>query len=748
MSDRKAKPLTIDVAEASGTHVGAPPKLARQLTEMGAEARVVSHDALLHSQADAIVLCGNAPGALALLRSFRDDAERPATPVVMLGTPEGTGPAIEGPGFGAELILPMDASPRRVLEGLRNVIARQAPLPPEERGPERTLELSRVGEWRPAGLPGGKDFVPVREVSVVIAAEKSAVFASDADVPGARDGGSAPRERRRATSSQDLVLSPGTGSSPGSTPGSSPGTGAGTGTSQLLSFAPISDALRQLLYEGDRRMFPNKPPIDVSLPRGEEQAMQLIPDEFLEVVPLAFDEPDRNEADLTFVGVGAPRVEEPLRARVHSEAPRPTPQGGLTRPPSLPPPQEEEERIPRTSPGTPTSMSRRPPEAFETRSRVDGPEPKPLLGLLAPPSVPPPSVAPSLPPPKSIPNAGEIEPLGAIAVAAMISRGRLDATLMLRIDRKPAGLKFSRGELVGTSGEGLRELRRTTLHRLLEAQLGKGRAVEAVQGEPTFVTQRAARMADEQALGELLVRAEGTYSVSANDSRIDAVTRLTQRPFLPTLFELAKTHVKNDAVERFFGLGPALTASTPFLRLSRIALSPEPSLESLLGLVEAPRELGWLLQTETATEPTSLGALLARAPSEAGLVGAIFVLVQLGALSARTTDAMPSSLAHTDLDVQAEQAIRLMRDRADRADYFQILGLARDCEGHAVDEALARLTRELLAWPLADLGLSRLEPDRLRILSTLREAHEVLTETRHRRVYATALGTYSEHHSR
>ena len=92
------------------------------------------------------------------------------------------------------------------------------------------------------------------------------------------------------------------------------------------------------------------------------------------------------------------------------------------------------------------------------------------------------------------------------------------------------------------------------------------------------------------------------------------------------------------------------------------------------------------------------------------------------------------------LDVQAEQAIRLMRDRADRADYFQILGLARDCEGHAVDEALARLTRELLAWPLADLGLSRLEPDRLRILSTLREAHEVLTETRHRRVYSSALG--------
>ena len=77
---------------------------------------------------------------------------------------------------------------------------------------------------------------------------------------------------------------------------------------------------------------------------------------------------------------------------------------------------------------------------------------------------------------------------------------------------------------------------------------------------------------------------------------MDAITRLTQRAFLPTLFELAKTHVKSDAVERFFSLSPALTASTPFLRLSRIALSPEPSLESLLGLVEAPRELGWLLQ--------------------------------------------------------------------------------------------------------------------------------------------------------
>ncbi len=713
MIDRKPKPLTIEVAEASGTHVEAPPKLARHLTELGADARVVSHEALLRSRADAIVLRGDAPGALAVLRSFRDDAERPATPVVMLGTPEGTGPAMEGPGFGADLVLPADASPRRVLEGLHKVVARSAPLPPDERGPERTLELSRVGEWRaPADRQG--------EVSVVIAAEKSAVFASEAEIPGV------PREgRRRSVSSQDIAIPPGTGSSPGS----SPGTGAGT--SQLLAFASISDSLRQLLYDGDRRMFPNKPPIDVSIPRGEELAKQLIPDEFLEVVPLAFDEPDRNEADLTFVGVGVPRGDEPLRPRIVSEAPRATSNGSV-RPPSLPPPPvEEEERIPRTSPGTPTSMSRRPPEAFDTRSKVEGPEPKPQLGVLAPLSVPP---------PKSIANAGEIAPLGALGIVGLLARGRLDATVMLRVDRKPAGLKFLRGELVGTSGEGFRELRRNALHRLLEAQLGKGRAIEAMQGEPTFITQRAARIADEQALGELLVRAEGMYSVSAIDGRnSEAGTRLTQRAFLPTLFELARAHVKSDAVERFFALGPVDAASTPFLRLSRIALAQEPHLDALLSAVEAPRELGWLLHSETATEATTLGTLLSRAPSEAGLVGAVFILVQLGALTARSSEVMPASLAHTDLDAQAEQAIRLLRERADRADYFQILGLPRDCEGHAVDEALARLTRELLAWPLADLGLSRLEPDRLRILSTLREAHEVLMHARHRAVYAEAL---------
>ena len=717
VSDRKPKPLTIEVAEASGTHVEAPPKLARHLTEMGAEARVVSHEALLLSRADAIVLRGDAPGALAVLRSFRDDAERPATPVVMLGTPEGTGPAMEGPGFGADLVLPSDASPRRVLEGLRNVVARSAPLPTDERGPERTLELSRVGDWR---APAADRHGAVGEVSVVIAAEKSAVFASEAEIPGV------PREgRRRSVSSQDIVIPPGTGSSPGS----SPGTGAGT--SQLLAFASISDSLRQLLYDGDRRMFPNKPPIDVSIPRGEELANQLIPDEFLEVVPLAFDEPDRNEADLTFVGVGVPRGDEPLRPRVISDAPR-VGANGSVHPPSLPPPPvDEEERIPRTSPGTPTSMSRRPPEAFETRSKVEGPEPRPQLGFPGPKSVPP---------PKSIANAGEIGPLGAIGVVGLLARGRLDATVMLRVDRKPAGLKFLRGELVGTSGEGFRELRRNALHRLLEAQLGKGRAVEAMQGEPTFLTQRASRMADEQALGELLVRAEGIYSVSAIDARnTESSARLTQRAFLPTLFELARTHVKSDAVERFFALGPVDAASTPFLRLSRITLTQEPHLEALLSSVEAPRELGWLLQSETATEATSLGTLLSRAPSEAGLVGAVFTLVQLGGLAARTSEVMPSSLAHTDLDAQAEQAIRLLRERADRADYFQILGLPRDCEGHAVDEALARLTRELLAWPLADLGLSRLEPDRLRILSTLREAHEVLVHARHRAVYAEAL---------
>jgi hypothetical protein len=129
---------------------------------------------------------------------------------------------------------------------------------------------------------------------------------------------------------------------------------------------------------------------------------------------------------------------------------------------------------------------------------------------------------------------------------------------------------------------------------------------------------------------------------------------------------------------------------------------------------------------------------VAAAPDEPGLVAAVFVVAQLGGLAIGVLSEA-TSLAHTDLDARAEKSIAALRERADRADYFEVLGIPRDSDGPAVVDAHYRLRAELLAWPLADLGLARLEADRMRILSVLDDAAVVLSEARARRRYARGL---------
>ncbi len=175
-------------------------------------------------------------------------------------------------------------------------------------------------------------------------------------------------------------------------------------------------------------------------------------------------------------------------------------------------------------------------------------------------------------------------------------------------------------------------------------------------------------------------------------------------------------------------------------RLARLEVARVPALERVLDAVEAPRELAWLLRRETATSATTLASLVTHAPDEPGLVGAVFALAQLGALSL-TVLPQSGSLAHTDLDARAEKAIAALRERADRADYFDVLGIARDADDSAVVEAHYRLRTELLSWPLADLGLARLEADRMRILAALDDAADVLADARLRRRYARGLAS-------
>jgi hypothetical protein len=745
VSESPQAPLRVEVGDAGGTVVDMPQRTAEALGKLGIDARVVALERVVATDADAIVLWGDAPGVLSIIRSLRDDGARPDTPILLLGTPEGTGPFEEGPGFGAEHVLPKDASAAKIAGVLRQITGRgEPPAAVGDRRVEHTMELAKASEWRThagpsAGSASSAEEPPPPISEVVATPELSAVFDSESREARGR-GGSRPDAGRLES------VAPGTGSGV-----SSPGTGSVPGTSQLFVVASISDELRKILYDADRRVFPDRPPIDVSLPRGEDAARELVPDDFVEALSLALDEPERADLELTFVGV--PRTEEPradaARPEPRGEGPRtdtPSTDGARAEPPDAddapaaerrpaPLSASDEPPRPRTHPGTPTSLSRR-PEA-ETRSAAD---PRAAARPHARQDV---VVRPSQPPALLPAERGMLAPLGALALLGQLALGRLDAAVTLRVEGKPVLLGLVRGELVTASGEGWAELRRRALHHALEASLGRGRAVEASRGEPTFAFERASRLADEAALAEVLAHAEGEFTVEPRSGEPRAGEpswRLTHRSLGPTLLELAR-RITTDRVLASLLPAAEATLASRLERLARIVVRRQPGLERVLDALEAPRELAWLVRSATATQPTTLAELVVAAPDEPGLVGAIHGLAQLGGLSLEVGPAV-ESLAHTDLDARAEKAIVALRERADRADYFAILGIGRDADGAAVVEAHYRLRGELLAWPLSDLGLAHLEPDRLRILSTLDEAAEVLSDTRLRTRYARGLADH------
>ncbi len=709
--------LRVEIAAAGEAERAATARLVEALAPFGIDARIVSIDDVVRTRAAALLLFGATPGALSVLRALRDDGVSPATPVLLLGTPEGTGPLKEGPGFGAEHVLSRDASPERIARALSRIV--QAPEPSSRRDEpsptapvEHTLELQRRerssgwhGDEGDEG-PGSRGAAQVSEIHRAV--EQSVVI----------DAAAAPARGEAEV-----------GSSPGSAPGSQSGVGSSPGTSQIFVAARIGDALRELLYAADRRIFADRAPIDVSLPRGEDAARALVPDDFLDALSLTNDEPGRVELELTFVGAS------PLARSAPPPSWRPSaaPLGGVEEPEG----HEDGEERPKTSPGTPTSLSRRPPrpepaaEPLEARGASDAPraaEPPPPRG--APP--PRPAPAPSR-------ERGVLAPLEAYLLVGRVALGRLDGVLRLAVEEGPVALSFVAGELVGLSGDGFAALSRRELERALDATVGEGERARALRDEASHALERLRRLAEEAALRAVLSRARGDFSLELGPvaAHLAEARRATRRALAPTLFEHASLLGVEEVLAHWLP-GPRSPLDSWLERLARLEVEPTPALERTLELVEAPRELGWLLAASRASEPRTLASLYVEAPDEPGLVGQLFLLSALSALRVTVLEAA-SSLAHTHLDVRVEEALSGLAARAERADYFGVLGLARDVEAARISEAHRRLRAEVSAWPLSDLGLARLEPERLRILAALDEARDVLEDPRRRRLYAAGL---------
>lgn len=311
--------------------------LAALLRGAGFDVELGSIDQIIHLSADALVLAGDGPGALAALRALRDDGARPDMPVVLVGVPEGTPPRAPGPAFGADWAIARDDVDRELVSAVRGVVARTGPQSERPGLREHTLELSERSQVSAVHEGGARD-------------QGAELGASEGDPPS----GEIVVPGRHARTSDPALR---------------PAALVDSASAEIAFDAEVSPALAALLLAADRRVFPHLPPIDPGLPRGEKSARELVPESLLWGAAAEQDEEPALEA-LTFVGA-VPELSPSLR---EPAAPRTV--GG-----------EDAPRAPRVA--TPASR----PSAHDT------PTPAPRRRSVAPPSfeaAPPRPVAPAV----------------------------------------------------------------------------------------------------------------------------------------------------------------------------------------------------------------------------------------------------------------------------------------------------------------------------------------------------------------
>ncbi len=157
-------------------------------------------------------------------------------------------------------------------------------------------------------------------------------------------------------------------------------------------------------------------------------------------------------------------------------------------------------------------------------------------------------------------------------------------------------------------------------------------------------------------------------------------------------------------------------------------------LASLLAASAAPPELAGLL---TSAAGVTLEALVAAAPAEEGVVGAVYAFVCAGGLRVEAAPAV-RELSGAAAE-RARREVAALASVTEDADYFAVLGVPRDVQPRDLHAAYVERTRALRALPLAALGLEALEPTRDAILVALADALDVLADARLRARYTQAL---------
>lgn len=456
---------------------------------------------------------------------------------------------------------------------------------------------------------------------------------------------------------------------------------------------PLSVDLMQLLRDADRRIFPDRDPLEFRFPARDVPADELVPEELLQDVASPIDAYDADPLE-QFTFVGAEPTGDSLE---HGDSAT-------------------------TNHSLASTVNR---GRIETQGTVaDGPERRSLAATLAPTqSGGRPAARPRLT------REGLLPPGGAIRLLWELVEEERPVFLTLEVPGQSAlGLGIRGDALVVFEGAASRaaHARLRSLGELLEepsdeaeAQVLLERAVRAERLDP-FLRDRAVREAREAALAEVLVAPEASFRLTGSATL----------PEGPNLFAGSLLGVALEGIRRRVELGAALR----WLGIDRLQVlrlgSSFPAVAAACGL-----EPEMVAAVERAADGP-VAAFLEGAPAGAGAAGVLTVLAMVEAC--RFDDAPAPgehALAHSALAARLRRGATLARE----GDYFEILGVAPDASTREIQSRHRREQVELVALDLASLGLEDLEGARMEFLAALDEALDVLRDPVLRARYASAL---------
>lgn len=741
------------------------------------------------TEAALVILAADVPGGLETLAALRAAVATSVVPVVLIGSPEGSGlDAARASLRGADAWYPRPVALERLARKVETFLApaesrlrartdpglTPPPIhlrksePPPILGPitgppaPTTLRLGGDGQGsEPSELLAGMR----PERTLRLDSDGEPIAASAIVVPPQRAPSAAPESPSASKPTQPGIKILGARKRDATPPPPPP---------PLES--DISPLLHAVLIAADRRVFPGASPVDLSFSAGDEPPEKLVPDELLEDVGAPFEMPEEDPLEsFTHIGPVLPQSNTPSPMRTPSasvsmsrtpghftprssrferpSSPPTTGSGDLRAPGSGRPSAPPEDSSPGSFAGEPEPAERGAPAVTTTSARVARGGSQVLRrSTLPPPARGRGSVVPTAPEPSfgalgddGHSRSGSVGDAGLVAVFASLALRRVDGVLAVALASpgSPAtaeGAELHEARVIVHDGE-VRVLSGDVARRVVAQLRRERRAAEEPTSEgeaEAFLARRveagalapfelARRLgrAREELLFDLLAAPSARFVLSPLPSEDIAELDDTPRPFALPLLAL----VVEGARRRLDATRVARLLGPGPVRVVRT-----PELALLLAASGIPPELAALLTPATGA---TLDALSLAAPAEEGVPGAVYALVCAGALRVE-----PAPLAHDASGAAMERAKRelgALASVAEDGDYFSVLGLSRDAQPRELHAAHAARSRAVRALPLAELGLLPLEPVREAILAALDDALDVLADDRLRARYAAAL---------